>query len=75
MEKQFNIHVDLGRGNAEDLEVVHKDESFEIKSGDNQGVILDNGDGAWQLVSGSLSQEKVNLIGDAIEKHLNSQIR
>ncbi|WP_207425913.1 hypothetical protein [Pedobacter sp. SYSU D00535] len=69
MEKSFEVKI-LFNNSETSVQVDHRDETFELMLPDGQQVsILNNGDNTWQLVSGNLSQEQVNLIGDAIEKY------
>ena len=70
MENTFEIQVDLaGQGKKTPVKIVHSDESFDVVIEDKKtAAILNNGDNSWQIISGDLSQETANLIGEQIEE-------
>ena len=49
------------------MDVKHTDETFEVRWADQAIAIFNNGDNSWSLVTGELSQFKVNTIGQAVE--------
>jgi hypothetical protein len=66
--KNFSIDVRLsGDQQNSVLMVNHPDETFVVTIGTRQISIINNGDNSWSLVTGDLSQENVNIIGQAIE--------
>ena len=60
-------------GKKDTIRVTHRDETFEFNWGSQKVSILNTGDNVWDIVEGDLDQQTVNLVGDAIEKHYNSQ--
>lgn len=73
MENTFEIHVDLnGQGKTTPIRIVHSDESFDVMIEEQKAAaIINNGDNSWQIISGDLSQETVNLIGEQVEDYYN----
>lgn len=70
MDKQqvFSVRVTLP-GNTEEsaIKIEHIDETYQAEHPSGKAMIINNGDNSWSLVSGDVSQETVNLIGQAIE--------
>lgn len=55
------------------LKVHHQDEAFDFIMDAQTLSIINNGDNSWSLIKGELSQEIVNIIGQAIEDYYQQQ--
>lgn len=73
-KKQFEISLNLRDADSpESLLVNHTDETFRFNLKGKEISIINNGDNSWSLVSGDLSQERVNEIGQDIEAYYRSK--
>ena len=71
--ENFKINYkDPYRNRQEELTVTHTTETFELEFDGARVSVINNGDNSWSLVHGTIDQETVNLIGDAIERKLKS---
>jgi hypothetical protein len=72
--KNFCISIQLpDSAGQQKVSVQHIDETFELTFNNTDASIINNGYNSWSLVSGQLSQEQVNVIGQGIEIYYRSQ--
>jgi hypothetical protein len=71
--KQFEIQNPLVNDDRS-IPVTHKTETYDLEFNGSAISLINNGDNSWSLVEGSIDQETVNLIGEAIEKKIRLEL-
>jgi hypothetical protein len=71
MENHFFIKAPLCfTTQSKTLEINHEGEIFRVSLNEKTiGAVTSNEDKSWDLASGELDQETVNLIGEGIERY------
>lgn len=73
--KQFEIQYTNPQENDDrTIPVSHKSETYDLEFDGSAISLINNGDNSWSLVEGSIDQETVNLIGEAIEKKIRLEL-
>jgi hypothetical protein len=52
------------------VQVIHADETFEVRLPGRTLYLLNNGDNSWSQLKGDLPQELINTVGEAIEQYI-----
>lgn len=72
--KQFTVNVaGLDENGTDRIEVSHADETFSFRYDGKEVALINDGDNSWSIITGELSQETANIIGQAIEDYYQQQ--
>ena len=69
LKEPFEIAVQIADNESKRIKVYHETETFDLDLEGQKVSLINNGDNSWSGVSGSISQEEINLIGTEIEKY------
>lgn len=65
---QFDITIDLDNSQTT-INVSHQTETFDFMLDSQPVSLINNGDNSWSIVTGNITQETANQIGQAIETY------
>ncbi|TWR28558.1 hypothetical protein FPZ42_04915 [Mucilaginibacter achroorhodeus] len=69
LHSKFMISLTVPGDSDQQYKVTHQDETFAVETGSGTITLINNGDNSWSIVTGDISQESANIIGQAIEDH------
>lgn len=72
LKEPFEIDIKVAEAETRSVKIYHETETFDFNLEGQKISLINNGDNSWSGVSGSISQEEINLIGAEIEKHYQS---
>lgn len=72
VKEPFEIDIKVSEAETRSITIYHETETFDFDLEGQEVSLINNGDNSWSIVSGTVSQEEINLIGTEIEKHYQS---